>query len=37
MQAHYYLGVLGKIGHRLWYVARWREQWLSLLSFSAPA
>ena len=37
MQAHHYLGALGKIGRTLWYVARWREQWLALLSFSAPA
>jgi len=37
LQAHHYLGALPKIGHTLWYVASWREQWLALLSFSAPA
>jgi hypothetical protein len=37
MQAHHYLGSLPKIGHTLWYVARVKEQWLALLSFSAPA
>ena len=36
MQAHH-LGALAKIGRTLWYAARWREQWLALLSFSAPA
>jgi hypothetical protein len=37
MDAHHYLGALPKIGHTLWYVAAWRDQWLALLSFSAPA
>ena len=37
LQAHHYLGALPKIGHTLWYVATWREQWLALLSFSASA
>ena len=37
MQAHHYLGALGKIGRTLWYVARRGEQWLALLSFSAAA
>ena len=37
MQAHHYLGALPKIGHTLWYVVRCRDQWLALLSFSAPA
>ncbi len=37
MQAHHYLGALPKIGHTLWYVATWRDQWLALASFSAAA
>ena len=37
MQVHHYLGALPKIGHTLWYVAIWRDQWLALLSFSAAA
>lgn len=37
LQAHHYLGRLPKIGHTLWYVATWREQWLALLSFCASA
>jgi hypothetical protein len=37
LQAHHYLGSLPKIGHTLWYVAAWREQWLALLSFCAAA
>jgi hypothetical protein len=37
MQAHHYLGTLPKIGHTLWYIATVSEQWLALLSFSAPA
>ncbi len=37
MQAHHYLGALPKIGHTLWYVAAYDEQWLALLSFSAAA
>jgi len=37
MQTHHYLGSLPKIGHTLWYVATVEEQWLALLSFSAPA
>ena len=37
LQAHHYLGSLPKIGHTLWYVATWRDQWLALLSFCAPA
>lgn len=37
MQAHHYLGALPKIGHTLWYVATWHDQWLALLSFSAAA
>lgn len=37
MQAHHYLGSLPKIGNTLWYVASTEGQWLSLLSFSAPA
>ena len=37
MQAHHYLGALPKIGNTLWYVATAKDQWLALLSFSAPA
>jgi len=37
MQAHHYLGALGKIGETLWYVATWNDQWIALMSFSAPA
>lgn len=37
MQAHHYLGALPKIGHTLWYVATVEDQWVALLSFSAPA
>ena len=37
MQSHHYLGSLPKIGHTLWYVASWRNQWVALLSFSAAA
>jgi len=37
MQAHHYLGSLPKIGNTIWYVATVEDQWLALLSFSAPA
>jgi hypothetical protein len=37
MQAHHYLGSLPKISETLWYVAIWRDEWVSLLSFSASA
>ena len=37
MQAHHYLGALPKIGETLWYVARWRREWVALIGFSAPA
>ena len=37
MQAHHYLGALPKIGETLWYVARWRDEWVALMSFSSPA
>jgi hypothetical protein len=37
MAAHHYLGFLPKIGHTLWYVASYREQWVALLNFSAAA
>lgn len=37
MEAHHYLGALGKIGHTLWYVACFDKQWLALISFSAAA
>ncbi len=34
-QAH--LGALPKIGETLWYVARWRDEWVALIGFSSPA
>lgn len=37
MRQHHYLGSLPKIGETLWYVATWGEEWVALLSFSAPA
>jgi hypothetical protein len=37
MAAHHYLGGLPKIGETLWYVARYRGEWVALLSFSAAA
>jgi hypothetical protein len=37
MQQHHYLGDLAKIGHTLWYVAAYSEEWTALLSFSAAA
>jgi hypothetical protein len=35
LQAHHYLGSLPKIGHTLWYVAAWREQWLDRCTIRA--
>ena len=37
MQEHHYLGALPKISETLWYVAVFGEQWVALLSYSAPA
>ena len=37
MQKHHYLGFLPKIGETLWYLASWQNEWVALLSFSAPA
>jgi hypothetical protein len=37
MQEHHYLGALPKISETLWYVATFGDQWVALLSFSAPA
>ena len=37
MQKHHYLGALPKISETLWYVATFDDQWIALLSFSAPA
>jgi hypothetical protein len=37
MQEHHYLGALPKISETLWYVASFADQWIALLSFSAPA
>src|SRR5512137_2934396 len=36
MQQHHYLGDLAKIGHTLWYVATYGEEWAALLSFQQP-
>jgi hypothetical protein len=37
MEKHHYLGALPKISETLWYVATFGDQWIALLSFSAPA
>ena len=37
MGEHHYLGSLPKISETFWYVAFWRDQWVSLLTFSAAA
>lgn len=37
MQAHHYLGSLPKIGECIWYVAKFEEQWIALLCFSAAS
>lgn len=37
MAGHHYLGYLPKIGHTLWYVASYQDQWVALLIFSAAA
>jgi len=37
MAEHHYLGYLPKIGHTLWYVATYQDQWIALLTFSAAA
>jgi hypothetical protein len=37
MKTHHYLGALPKIGHTLWYVACYHNEWLALISFSAAA
>ncbi|WP_242475554.1 Druantia anti-phage system protein DruA, partial [Thiohalocapsa halophila] len=37
LEAHHYLGAVAKIGHTIWYVATWREQWLALLVVGAAA
>jgi len=37
MKAHHYLGALPKIGHTLWYVASYHNEWLALISFSSAA
>lgn len=37
MTVHHYLGHLPKIGHTLWYVATYLDQWIALLTFSAAA
>lgn len=36
MQAHHYRGALHTLGRTLWDVSVWGEQWLALLTFSAP-
>jgi len=37
LDTHHDLGAAAKIGHTMWYVATWREQWLALLVVSASA
>ena len=37
MRQHHYLGDLAKIGHTLWYIATYEQEWVALLSFSASA
>lgn len=37
MAQHHYLGDLAKIGHTIWYVATYEQEWVALLSFSASA
>src|SRR5437016_10345300 len=37
MTQYHYLGDLAKIGHALWYVATYEQEWVALLSFSASA
>ena len=37
MAQHHYRGDLAKIGHTLWYVATYEQEWVALLSFSASA
>lgn len=37
MQQYHYLGDLAKIGHTLWYVATYEQEWIALLSFSVSA
>jgi hypothetical protein len=37
MQKHHYLGSLPQISGTLWYVVCYRDHWVALLSFSAPA
>jgi len=37
MQRYHYLGDSAKIGHTLWYVATYGEEWAALLSYSAAA
>jgi len=37
MQEHHYLGDLAKIGHTLWYIATYEDEWVALLGFSASA
>ncbi len=37
MGAHHYLGNIPKIGETIWYVATYKTEWVSLISFSAAA
>ncbi len=37
MQEHHYLGALPKISETIWYVAKFGNEWVALLSFSAAA
>jgi hypothetical protein len=37
MQEYHYLGSLPKISETIWYIATWHNEWVALISFSAPA
>jgi hypothetical protein len=37
MQEYHYLGSLPKISETLWYIATYLNEWVALISFSAPA
>jgi hypothetical protein len=37
MHEYHYLGSLPKISETLWYLAIWLNEWVALISFSAPA
>ena len=37
MQKYHYLGFVKKIGETMWYVARYQDEWVSLIGFSVSA